>query len=150
MIKAIQKFFDDHFEVKCDTPRDDNALRLAAAALLFEVASADYSLDSVEQDMIHELIAGQFALDSEETTHLLSLAKIEVQESPGLHGFTTLINQQWSIEERTRLVEKMWQVVYADGRLDDHEQHLMRKLQSLLHVPHRDYIAAKLRHKPAE
>ena len=72
-----------------------------------------------------------------------------MQESPGLHGFTTLINQQWSIEERTRLVEKMWQVVYADGRLDDHEQHLMRKLQSLLHVPHRDYIAAKLRHKPS-
>ena len=99
--------------------------------------------------MIHALIAGQFALDSEETTHLLSLAKIEMQESPGLHGFTTLINQRWSIEERTRLVEKMWQVVYADGRLDDHEQHLMRKLQSLLHVPHRDYIAAKLRHKPA-
>ncbi len=149
MIKAIQKFFDDHFEVKCDTPRDDNALRLAAAALLFEVASADYNLDSAEQDMIHTLVAGQFALDSEETTHLLSLAKIEAHESPGLHGFTTLINQHWSIEERTRLVEKMWQVVYADGRLDDHEQHLMRKLQSLLHVPHRDYIAAKLRHKPA-
>ena len=148
MIKAIQKFFDDHFEVSGDTPRDDNALRLAAAALLFEVASADYSLDCSEQDMIHTLIAGQFALDSEETTHLLLLAKIEAHESSGLHGFTTLINQHWSIKERTRLIDKMWQVVYADGRLDDHEQHLMRKLQGLLHVPHRDYIAAKLRHKP--
>ncbi len=150
MIKAIQKFFDDHFEGSDEMPRDDHALRLAAAALLFEVASADYSLDSAEQDMIHTLIAGQFALDSEETTHLLLLAKIEAHESPGLHGFTTLINQHWSIDERTRLVEKMWQVVYADGRLDHHEQHLMRKLQSLLHVPHRDYIAAKLRHKPAQ
>ena len=149
MIKAIQKFFDDHFEGSDGLPHDDHALRLAAAALLFEVASADFSLDSAEQDMIQALIAGQFSLDSEETTHLLSLAKVEVQESPGVHGFTTLINQQWSIEERIRLVEKMWQVVYADGRLDDHEQHLMPKLQSLLHVPHRDYIAAKLRHKPA-
>ena len=149
MIKAIQKFFDDRFEGSGDTPQDDHALRLAAAALLFEVAHADYDLDSAEQDMIHALIADQFALDKEETTHLLSLAEMEARESPDLHGFTTLINQHWSIEERIRLVEKMWQVVYADGRLDDHEQHLMRKLQSLLHVPHRDYIAAKLRHKPA-
>ena len=149
MIKAIQNFFDEHFEGSDDTPRDDHALRLAAAALLFEVATADSNLDRVEQDMIHRLIAGQFALGSEEATRLLSLAKMEAHESPGLHGFTTLINQRWPMEERTRLVEKMWQVVYADGRLDDHEQHLMRKLQSLLHVPHRDYIAAKLRHKPA-
>ena len=149
MIKAIQKFFDDHFEGNDDTPHDDQALRLAAAALLFEVAHADYDLDSAEQDLIQTLVADQFALDREETTRLLSLAEIEVQESSDLHGFTTLINQNWSIEKRTRLIEKMWQVVYADGRLDDHEQHLMRKVQSLLHVPHRDYIAAKLRHKPS-
>ena len=149
MIKAIQKFFEDHFEVKDGEPPRDHKLRLAAAALLFEVAHADYDLDSSEQDMIHTLVAGQFGLDTEETTQLLSLAKMEANESPGLHGFTTLINQHWSIEERTNLIEKMWQVVYADGRLDDHEQHLMRKLQNLLHIPHRDYIAAKLRHKPA-
>jgi uncharacterized tellurite resistance protein B-like protein len=43
----------------------------------------------------------------------------------------------------------MWQVVYTDGRLDDHELHLMRKIQRLLHIPQRDFIAAKLRHKPS-
>ena len=149
MIKAIQKFFDAHFEAIDDAPHGDQALRLAAAALLFEVAHADYDLDSAEQDMIHMLVADQFALGREETKRLLSMAEFEAEEAIDLHGFTTLINQHWSIEERTRLIEKMWQVVYADGRLDDHEQHLMRKVQSLLHVPHRDYIAAKLRHKPS-
>ena len=50
-------------------------------------------------------------------------------------GFTTLINQNWSETERVNLMEKMWRVVYADGRLDDHELHLMRKIQRLLHIP---------------
>ena len=78
---------------------------------------------------------------------MLLLAAKEADESPGLHEFTNLINQNWTIAERIGLIENMWAVVYADGRLDDNEQHLMRKAQSLLHVPHRDYIAAKLRHK---
>ena len=145
MINLIQKFFDENFQIETDGAHD---LRLAAAALLFEIARADYDLDSSEKSMIHNLIADQFSLNLEETAQLFLLAEREATESVGLYEFTVLINKNWSIEERIRLVEKMWQVVYADGRLDDNEVHLMSKLQRLLHIPHRDYIAAKLRNRP--
>ena len=76
------------------------------------------------------------------------MAQEQVRESTGLHGFTSMINQHWSEQQRLDLVEQMWRVVYADGRLDDHELHLMRKIQRLLHIPQKDFVSAKLRHKP--
>ena len=120
---------------------------LAASAILFEVARADFELDPAEHQKLSVLIANQFGLNTDETAELLSLAEKEADDSPGLHEFTNLINHHWTMEERIRLIENMWEVVYADGRLDDNEQHLMRRVQNLLHVPHRDYIAAKFKHK---
>jgi uncharacterized tellurite resistance protein B-like protein len=43
----------------------------------------------------------------------------------------------------------MWQVAYADNQISAHENHLMRKIASLLYIPHKDYIAAKMCAKPA-
>ena len=147
MFKAIQKFFNENLEHKEGPSFDSHALSLAASAVLFEVARADFDLDPAEYETLSRVVADQFSLSREETEGLLLLAEKESDESPGLHEFTNLINQKWTMEERIRLIENMWQVVYADGRLDDNEQHLMRKVQSLLHVPHRDYIAAKFRQK---
>jgi len=147
VFKTIQKFFDENLGHGEDSSLSRETLSLAAAAILFEVARADFDFSPVERKTLSELVAEQFNLNDEETEKLLLLAAKEADESPGLHEFTNLINQNWTIAERIGLIENMWAVVYADGRLDDNEQHLMRKAQSLLHVPHRDYIAAKLRHK---
>ena len=91
---------------------------------------------------------GQFTLDDDDASELATLAQHRVRESTGLHGFTSLINQHWSEKNRLNLVEQMWRVVYADGRLDDHELHLMRKIQRLLHISQKDFVSAKLRYKP--
>ena len=124
-------------------------MRLAAAALLFEVAMSDYDLGEEERTTIQQLVREQFDLNDTDASVLATLAQQRVRESIGLHGFTSLINQHWSEKDRLNLVEQMWRVVYADGRLDDHELHLMRKIQRLLHIPQKDFVSAKLRHKPA-
>ena len=110
---------------------------------------SDYQLDDVERQTIKDLIIEQFNLDQSDAMTLITLAEGQAKEATGLHGFTTLINQNWSETERVNLMEKMWRVVYADGRLDDHELHLMRKIQRLLHIPQIDYVAGKLRNKPS-
>ncbi len=93
MIDAIRKFFDDHFDRKSEERGSERSLRLATAALLFEVASADYALDPAEQGLIKRLVEQRFALGEEETSELLSLAEEASREAPGLHGFTVLINE---------------------------------------------------------
>ncbi len=149
MIEAIQNFFKTRIEAKEGDEEKETAARVAAAALLFEAAMSDYQLDDVERQTIKDLIAEQFNLDRADAMTLIALAESQAKEATGLHGFTTLINQNWSETERVNLMEKMWRVVYADGRLDDHELHLMRKIQRLLHIPQVDYVAGKLRNKPS-
>ena len=149
MIEAIQNFFKTRIEAKEGDEEKETAARVAAAALLFEAAMSDYQLDDVERQTIKDLITEQFKLDRADAMTLIALAESQAKEATGLHGFTTLINQNWSETERVNLMEKMWRVVYADGRLDDHELHLMRKIQRLLHIPQVDYVAGKLRNKPS-
>ena len=149
MIDAISEFFRDRLQVQKNSDSAEDAARLAAAALLFEAAMSDYDLGEEERTTIQQLVREQFDLDDTDASVLATLAQQQVRESVGLHGFTSLINQHWSENDRLNLVEQMWRVVYADGRLDDHELHLMRKIQRLLHIPQKDFVSAKLRHKPA-
>ena len=149
MIDAISEFFRDRLQVQKNSDSAEDAARLASAALLFEAAMSDYDLGEEERTTIQQLVREQFALDDTDASVLATLAQQRVRESVGLHGFTSLINQHWSEKDRLNLVEQMWRVVYADGRLDDHELHLMRKIQRLLHIPQKDFVSAKLRHKPA-
>ena len=148
MIDAISEFFRDRLQVQNNIDIAEDAARLAAAALLFEAAMSDYDLGEEERTTIQQLVREQFDLDDTDASVLATLAQQRVRESVGLHGFTSLINQHWSEKDRLNLVEQMWRVVYADGRLDDHELHLMRKIQRLLHIPQKDFVSAKLRHKP--
>ena len=148
MIDAIGEFFRDRLQVQKNSDSAEDAVRLAAAALLFEAAMSDYDLGEEERTIIQQLVREQFDLDDTDASVLATLAQQRVRESVGLHGFTSLINQHWSENDRLNLVEQMWRVVYADGRLDDHELHLMRKIQRLLHIPQKDFVSAKLRHKP--
>ena len=148
MIDAISEFFRDRLQVQNDSEDIEAAVRLAAAALLFEAAMSDYELGDQERATIQLLVREQFGLDDDDASTLAVLAQQRVRESTGLHGFASLINQYWSEKDRFNLVEQMWRVVYADGRLDDHELHLMRKIQRLLHISQKAFVSAKLRYKP--
>jgi len=147
MFKSIKRFFDDNLDHKEGAILSYQALNLAAVVILYEAARADFQMDPLEHKKLLNLIADIFSLSSDETIKLLALAEEKSDLSAGLHEFTTLINQHWSTEERILLVDNMWEIVYADGHLDNNEHHLMRRVQNLLYVPHREYIFAKLKHK---
>ncbi len=151
MILAIRQFFEKHL----DSPQPDGSeeagqrLRLASAALLIEMARADYETRDSEMRRITAAVSTTFGLDAEATKQLLELADAQARSATSLHGFTSLINEHWPLESKIKLIELMWQVAYADAEIDKHEHHLMRKMVRLLYVPHSDYIAAKMRAKAA-
>jgi uncharacterized tellurite resistance protein B-like protein len=80
---------------------------------------------------------------------LIQLAEDEAGDATDYYQFTSLINRQFSAAQKERVIELMWEVAYADADLSAHEQHVVRKIADLLHVPHRAYIAAKLRARDA-
>lgn len=144
MLKSVQSFFSNRIQSDDADRNPEHAQQLAAAALLFEVSRSDDNIHDKEKSRIEEIIRSKFELSSEEVETLMDLAKQEVQDASSLFGFTSLVNEHWSIDQRVHLAELMWQVAFADGKLDDHEVHLMRKIQKLLHIPHKRFIGAKL------
>ena len=145
MIKALKQFFDDQLSQDQDDRPRDHDLQVATAAMLFEVSRSDHQSSAREREKITRLVKRQFQLGEHEAAVLLDLAEQEVHDSTSLHGFVTLINKNWTEQQRLELVEYMWQVAYVDEQLDDHEVHLMRKVQRLLYIPHKKFIGAKLR-----
>jgi uncharacterized tellurite resistance protein B-like protein len=150
MIKALKQFFDENLHQAPDRRPREHDLQIAAAALLFEISRSDERTNSEERDKIAALVQRQFQLSDDEAGVLLDLAEQEAHESTSLHGFVTLINSDWTEQQRLELVEHMWQIAYLDDQLDDHEVHLMRKIQRLLYIPHKKFIGAKLRARDAD
>jgi len=142
MLKAVKAFFDQKLETD---EISDRELNLAAAALLFEISRSDYDIDQSERDKIRELVKNRLSVDLNDVEQLIGLAEKQAHDATSLYGFTSLIVEHWPVADRVHLAEMMWQVAYADGALDDNEVHLMRKLERLLYIPHKQFIASKLR-----
>lgn len=145
VLRVIQDFFRSHIDTGEDGSHDQHSLQLATAALLYEMLRADYDEHPEELAALEQALKKTFSLDRDETRQLAELAKREVAESVSLYQFTGLINQRFSPREKIRVVEMLWQVAFADGRLDRYEEALVRKIADLIHVPHRDFIRAKHR-----
>jgi uncharacterized tellurite resistance protein B-like protein len=146
LLKRIQSFFNQKIDsVTTGGVHDEHALALATAALLFEVTRADFEVLDVERKVVETAIQKVFSLTEAETRELADLAEKEVEEAVSLYQFTGLINQKFSREEKVRVVEMLWQVVFADGIIACYEEAMVRKIAELIHVPHRDFIQAKHR-----
>lgn len=129
-----------------DAPqRDDHDIRVATCALFLEIAKSDGEFSDAERHQIMEIIRGEYDVSSAEAVAITETAEAALDGSIDTWRFTNQINENYSIEEKTRVVELLWRVVYADGRLDGHEDYLVHKLATLLRLQHKQLIAAKLR-----
>ena len=124
---------------------DEHTLQLATAVLLVEVMRSDAEVGESERAAILAALGKRFGLGSDERARLLELAETASSEAVDFHRFTSRINSGFDAGEKTRVIELMWEVAYADGHLSNHENHLMRKIADLLYVSHADYIGAKQR-----
>lgn len=147
MIRAISKYFDRQIGTRAeqDAATNKHRLQVATAAMLIEMARADFDVDPQEIQQVKRAVETTFGLSIAETEELIQLAEEEAKQATDYYQFTSLINKGFSPEEKIQVVEFMWQVAYADGHMDKYEHHLVRKLASLMHVSHKDYIAAKHR-----
>ena len=124
---------------------DEHALPRAAAVLLLELAAADAGIDDSERRVIERAMVERFELGEDEVRELMQEAGRRQHESHSLHEFTHQLRTQLEPAARAELVEWLWKVGFADGRLDRHEEHLVRRLADLLGVPHREFIRRKHR-----
>ncbi len=148
MIGSIKRFFDANLTAATEAGSaadKEHAYHLATAALLIEMTRADHDVKGVERDAVAQAVQRAFELDSSETEELLALAEKEADQATSLFEFTRLINRHFDAKQKEHFVELLWHVALADGELDKYEEHLVRKVADLIHVPHLSYVRAKHR-----
>ena len=141
MFDALRKFLSDLTAGDKHPARfEDNDYRLAAAALLVHVAAIDGEVTPVERERLHAIIKQRFGLDEAATDELVEEATQAEQQAVDLYHFTSLINRSLDEDGRRRMVEMMWEIVYADGRVTEFEDNLLWRAADLLGVSARERI----------
>ena len=116
----------------------------AAAALMAEVLAVDHDWHELEIERIEDLMQESLGLDAEEARQVVSEVLEQQKSSHDLFQFTSAINQEYSQDQKFELLKSLWRVAYADGRVDAYEEHIIRRLADLIHMPHNQFIKAKI------
>ena len=124
---------------------DDNGYRLAATALLIHVISLDGEPSDKEKRKLHGLIESNFGLDRDMADKLIASATLVEGEAVDLYHFTSVIMRSVDDAGRLRIVEMMWELVYADGQVSEFEDNVVWRAADLLAVSSRDRIDLKHR-----
>ena len=145
MLSKIRSFFESELIVRETDSHEERqqGLQLATAALLIELINADAEIDGLEWETLKDTLQQTFSLDDNSLQELISLGQASVKDSTDLYQFTQLINKHYEYSDKFSLLECMWRVAHADGRIDRFEEHLIRKIAGLIHVAHSDFIRAK-------
>ena len=144
MLTKLQKFFDQYLSenTKEESPLE-HRLQLASAALMVEMLHVDEQVTAAEEEKLQLIIKQRFELSDAEIGSLIDLAHNEKHQATDYYAFTSLLNEHYSQQQKIKLVEDLWQLAYADHHLDKYEEHLLRRLADLLHIPHQDFIRTK-------
>jgi uncharacterized tellurite resistance protein B-like protein len=146
MFEAFKSFVSDFVDgEKHPSQFADNDYRLAAAALLVHAAAIDGEMSPRERDKLHSVIKQRFALSDETTDELIAKATAAEQESVDLYHFTSLLNRSLDEPGRARVIEMMWEIVFADGQRDELEDNLLWRAADLLGVSPRERIELRRR-----
>ncbi|MEO8543408.1 MAG: TerB family tellurite resistance protein [Burkholderiaceae bacterium] len=132
-----------------DPLAEERALQLATAVMLVEVMRSDATLRDVERQAVLAALREQFALDTNEAQQLADLANATAQQATDYFSFTSRINEHFDMPKKLRMIELMWTVAYADGKLAAHERHVMWRIADLLHIPTGAYAHARIRARDA-
>jgi len=136
MLDALKRFFFSSMALPADEDDggEDTAaqLRLAACALLLELAQADEEFTDDERQHVENAIRRHWGLGPDQAAELLDLAEEERRRANDLWQFTRLVQEHYSTGQKMVLAEIMWGIVYSDGELSAREEYLIRKVSHLL------------------
>lgn len=139
MFKKVEKYFSKENSGE----QEALSIKTATAALFVEMAAADFEIVAEEEKHIHNLLSVIFSLGKSEIDELIAGAAIQRRKRNDIWYFTNLIKSRFSREQKKDILEKLWTVIYADGRVDRYEDMLIRKVTTLLGMEHHDMIEAK-------
>ncbi len=119
-------------------------IQIASCVILLEVAKFDFDFSSIEKETTKAILKNEFAIPEDAIEDLMKISEEKREDSVDLWEFTNVINQNFSREEKIKIIEAAWKIIYADDKLDKYENHYAHVLADLLRLRHDELIDAKL------
>jgi len=148
MIERLKQLFAASEDETRKAP-DPHQLAVAATALMVQLSRVDNNEDDRELQAILDLAVEVHEVTREEAEEILQDALSHVDDATSLYEFTGQINEHLDQDAKQSLLESIWRVAFADGRIDKYEEHLIRRMADLLHLNHREYMQARHRAESA-
>jgi uncharacterized tellurite resistance protein B-like protein len=146
MLRKLKRFFQESSVESAHI--DSSHLHLSVATLLHESKRVDFGEHEAEHAAALRAMHELFALDAAAAEPLLAEGREKARQLESYFGPVGVIKRTFTLEQRTALVEHLWRIAYADGRLDRDEDHFVRKISHLLHVPNTECMLARSRARP--
>ncbi len=131
-----------------DEDAREKVIRMATALLMTEVARADFEYDESEFKLLLDLITSNFQLSPDDAVGLANEASETAEDYVALHSLTQLLNKTLIEREKEYIVTLLWQIAYADGRLDMYEDSLIHKISAMFYVRRRRVLRLKQEANP--
>lgn len=145
MLKTLKELFAGDEDGGRGAPQHERQLRLAVASLLHDVTRVDLAENAEEFAAAERALSDLFDLGPGESAALLAEGREKARQLTSYFAPVSAIKRDFTLPQRVRLIEHLWRVAYADGRLDAYEDHFVRKIAHLLYVPNTDSILARNR-----
>ncbi len=144
MLARIREIFIGTATVEETEQTHEERVQIATCVLMLEAATADSEYSEEESVHMLQTLRTRYRLSKDDAEELMEVARQRRDETFDLWQFTNQININCTLDEKLEIVEEIWRVVYADGRLDGHEDYLMHKFRKLLNLTHKQLIDAKV------
>jgi uncharacterized tellurite resistance protein B-like protein len=122
------------------SPSKEDKAKLATAALLIRVATADSDLSEVKRRGLHVILKSGFALDDAAAAQLIDDGRAAERKAIDLYQFTRQIKDAFDAEARRRVVQMMWDMAYLEGGLNGFEANVIWRAADLLGVSTRQRV----------
>ena len=146
MFDALKKLFQAEDEEAVKKPLfDDDDQRLAEAALMFHVIASDGKITDGERERMETVLTGEYGLSKDEMKALYEAAREAEHEAIDLYRFTSTLKRHLDREQRIAIIERMWEMAFADGVMHEFEDNVVWRIAQLMEVETPDRIAMKQR-----
>tara|TARA_B100001109_G_scaffold151120_1_gene122837 strand:- start:152 stop:586 length:435 start_codon:yes stop_codon:yes gene_type:complete len=118
-------------------------IELTASVLAYEIARIDGKVDESELAILLEEIEKISKKVNKSTEEILKIIEKYSQDSVSFYEFVEDINKYYSKEEKLSLLSFMWQIAYADNKLEVEEEKIIRRLADLIRIKDLDVLKLK-------
>jgi uncharacterized tellurite resistance protein B-like protein len=143
MLKALKSLLCEAGPARAVTGHERRHLHVAVASLMHEAARVDLNEAEEERAAAETGLASLFGLSGESCAEVLAEGREKAKHLTSYFGPVSVIKRDMGQPERVRLIEQLWRIAYANGPLDQYEDHYVRKIGHLLHVTNTDIMVAR-------